>query len=46
MKKVYQSPLVETTVLTQDVVRTSGGDVVRPYTYDWFFSGSSGGDKE
>ena len=46
MKKEYQSPLIKATVLTQDVVRTSDGDVVSPYTYDWFFGGSKEGYKE
>ena len=46
MKKKYQSPLIETTEMTQDVVRTSGVDVVKPYTYDWFFGENWGGDGE
>ena len=45
MKKEYQAPLVMTTVLTQDIVRTSGPDVVKPYTYDWFFGDSWEGDE-
>ena len=43
MKKEYQTPLIKTTVMAQDVVRTSGVDVVKPYTYDWFFGGEFGG---
>ena len=46
MKKEYQSPLIKATVLTQDVVRTSGWDVVKPYTYDWFFVAHGEGNGE
>ena len=46
MKKEYQSPLIKATVLTQDVVRTSDEDVVKPYSYDWFFGASREGNGE
>lgn len=45
MKKLYQQPSMQIKALTQDVVRTSGVDVVKPYTYDWFFGFENGGDE-
>ena len=37
MKKLYQQPFMEITAMAQDVVRTSGAEVVVDYGYDWVF---------
>lgn len=37
MKKMYQQPFMQITAMAQDVVRTSGAEVVEKYSYGWFF---------
>ena len=39
MKKMYQQPFMQITAMAQDVVRTSGAEVVEQYSYGWFYEG-------
>ena len=43
MLKLYQQPFMKITAMAQDVVRTSGAEVVVDYGYDWVFDLYIGG---